>query len=82
MEESQIAANEPVNGHRKTAKRAVNSYQLGTSDLVFSDSSFCLVSTLIFPFYKMLFMNGLEFSCFADFFVRILKTIVFFKISQ
>jgi hypothetical protein len=23
--------------------------------------------TLIFPFYKMLFMNGLEFSGFADF---------------
>jgi hypothetical protein len=25
-------------------------------------------STLIFPFYKILFMNRLEFSCFADFF--------------
>ncbi len=25
--------------------------------------------TLIFPFYKMLFMNRLEFSCFPDFFV-------------
>jgi hypothetical protein len=31
-------------------------------------------STLIFPFYKMLFMNRLEFSCFADFFVCIFKT--------
>jgi hypothetical protein len=24
-------------------------------------------TTLIFPFYKMLFMNRLEFSCFANF---------------
>ncbi len=31
-------------------------------------------STLIFPFYKMLFMNRLEFSCFANFFVWIFKT--------
>ncbi len=31
--------------------------------------------SLIFPFYKMLFMNRLEFSCFADFFlVMIFKT--------
>jgi hypothetical protein len=36
--------------------------------------SFCLFSTLIFPFYKTLFRIKLEFSCFADFFVRILKT--------
>ncbi len=27
----------------------------------------------MFPFYKMLFMNRLEFSCFVDFFVRIFK---------
>ncbi len=32
------------------------------------------VSALIFPFYKMLFMNKLKFPCFADFFVRIFKT--------
>ena len=31
-------------------------------------------TTLIFPFYKMIFMNRLEFSCFADFFVKIFKT--------
>ncbi len=32
-------------------------------------------STLLFPLFKMLFMNRLEFSCFADFFVRIFLTI-------
>jgi hypothetical protein len=31
-------------------------------------------STLIFPFYKMLFINRLKFSCVADFFVRMFKT--------
>ncbi len=31
-------------------------------------------SILIFQFFKMLFMNRLEFSCFADFFERIFKT--------
>jgi hypothetical protein len=30
-------------------------------------------STLIFPFYKMLFMNRLEFSCFSDFLYVFLK---------
>jgi hypothetical protein len=30
-------------------------------------------SALIFPFYKMLFMNSLEFSCFADFSVCTFK---------
>jgi hypothetical protein len=30
-------------------------------------------STLIFPLYKMHFMNRLEFSCFADFLKGILK---------
>ncbi len=35
---------------------------------------FVWFSTLIFPFYKMLFMNRLEFSCFTDFFVKIFKT--------
>jgi hypothetical protein len=30
--------------------------------------------TLIFPFYKLLFKNRLEFSCFAGFFVRIIKS--------
>ncbi len=42
---------------------------------------FVLFSTLSFPFYKTLFMKRLEFSCFADFFVRILKpekSMVFF----
>ncbi len=29
--------------------------------------------TLIFPFYKMSFMNRLDISCFVDFFVRIFK---------
>jgi hypothetical protein len=28
---------------------------------------FVWFSTLIFTFYKVLFMNRLEFSCFADF---------------
>jgi|LakMenEpi03Aug12_release.lakeMendotaPanAssembly.Ray.scaffolds.fasta_scaffold5164490_1 hypothetical protein len=27
-----------------------------------------------FRFYKMIFMNRLDFSCFVDFFVKILKT--------
>ncbi len=43
------------------------------------------VFTLTFPFYKMLFMNRLEFSCFADFFVCIFKpeqNTVFFKIRN
>ncbi len=31
------------------------------------ESSQTRVSTLIFPFYNILFMNILEFSCFADF---------------
>ncbi len=30
--------------------------------------------TLIFPFYKMLLMNRIEFFCYADFFVRIIDT--------
>jgi hypothetical protein len=34
---------------------------------VFSDSSFCLVFYRHHPFNKMLFMNRLEISCFADF---------------
>jgi hypothetical protein len=34
---------------------------------------FVWFSTLIFPFYKMLFMNKLEFSSFAKFFVRTFK---------
>ncbi len=32
---------------------------------------FVWFSTLIFPFYKMLFMKRLEYSCFVHFFVRI-----------
>jgi hypothetical protein len=35
---------------------------------------FVWFSTFIFPFYKIFFMNRLEFSCFADSFVRIIKT--------
>ncbi len=31
-------------------------------------------STPIFPFYDILFMNRLSFSCFADFFARIVTT--------
>ncbi len=41
--------------------------------------------TLIFPFYKLLFMNRLEFICFADFLYGFLKPeerMVFFKIRQ
>jgi hypothetical protein len=30
-------------------------------------------STLIFTFYEIIFLKCLKFSCFADFFVRILK---------
>jgi hypothetical protein len=37
-------------------------------------SSQTQVFFIIFPFYKMLFMNRLDFSCFADFFVFIFKT--------
>ena len=43
-----------------------------TETRAFLDLSFW-VSSLIFPFYKMLFMNRLKFSYFADFFVRIFK---------
>jgi len=46
---------------------------------------FVWFSTLIFPFYKMLFMNRLEFSCFADFLYGSLKpekNMLFFKIRQ
>jgi hypothetical protein len=46
---------------------------------------FVWFSTLVFPFYKMLFVKRLEFSCFTDFFGRILKpekSMVFFKIRQ
>ncbi len=35
---------------------------------------FVLFSALIFPFYKILFMSGLEFSYFSDFLLRIFKT--------
>jgi hypothetical protein len=35
---------------------------------------FVWFSTLVFPFYKMLFMNRLEFSLFHGFFVRVFKT--------
>jgi hypothetical protein len=38
------------------------------------ESSQIRVFTLIFLFYKMLFTNRLEFSFFADFFVKIFKT--------
>ncbi len=34
---------------------------------------FVWFSTLIFPLYRMLFMKRLEFSCFADFVVRVFK---------
>ncbi len=43
--------------------------------------SFCLVFYQHFSVLKMLFMNGLEFSCFADFFKGFLnpeKSMVFF----
>jgi hypothetical protein len=46
---------------------------------------FVWFSTLIFLFYKMLFMNRLNFSSFVDFFVRIFKTRAecgFFNIRQ
>ncbi len=42
-------------------------------------------STFTFPLYKMLFMNRLEFSCFADFlgvFIKPEQSMVFFKIRQ
>ncbi len=39
---------------------------------------FVWLFTLIFPFFKTLFMNRLEFSCFSDFFVCIFKTRVEF----
>ncbi len=38
---------------------------------------FVWFSTLFFPFYKMLFM----FSCFGDFFERIIKTRVEYELS-
>ncbi len=43
---------------------------------------FVFFSILIFHFYKMLFTNRLEFSCFADFlyvFIKADKSLVFFK---
>ncbi len=40
----------------------------------FQTRGFIWFSNLIFLFYKILFMTRLEFSCFGDFFVRILKT--------
>jgi hypothetical protein len=46
---------------------------------------FVWFSTFIFTFYKMLFTNRLEFSCFAQFFAIILKTketVVIYKIHQ
>jgi hypothetical protein len=46
---------------------------------------FVWFSTLIFPFYNMLFMNRLQFFWFRGFFVRFLKpkkNKVFFKIRQ
>jgi hypothetical protein len=42
-------------------------------------------STLIFPFYKILFMVRMKFSCFTDFLLGFLKPekgMVFFKIRQ
>jgi hypothetical protein len=47
------------------------------------NSGFFWFSTLIFLFYKMIFVNILEFSCFADFlfvFFKPKKSVVFFKI--
>jgi hypothetical protein len=41
--------------------------------LVFSESISCLVFYPHFSFYKMLFMNRLKFSCFADYFCVFLK---------
>ncbi len=40
----------------------------------YSDSSFCMVSTLVFHSTKCYFMSRHEFSCFLDFFVWIFKT--------
>ncbi len=34
---------------------------------------FVCFSTLIFLFYRLIFLNRLEFSCFADFFGRVIK---------
>jgi hypothetical protein len=59
----------------------VSSHQLESSQT----QDFVWFSNLIFLFYKKLFMNRLEFSCFADFFVRIIKTRVesgFLQIRQ
>ncbi len=42
---------------------------------------FVWYSTLIFPFYKMLFMNRLEFSCFPDF-LKDLKSRVEFSFLE
>jgi hypothetical protein len=38
--------------------------------------------TLVFLFYKMLFMNRLAFSCFADFFAKFFKPVWFEKFLQ
>ncbi len=46
---------------------------------------FAWFSTIIFPFFKMLFTNRLEFSCFADIFLSIFKTRVesgFFRTGE
>jgi hypothetical protein len=55
------------------------------SGTLFSDSGFYLVYCPHFSFYKMLFMNILEFSCFPDFFYGFLEpenSMVFFKDRQ
>ncbi len=59
----------------------VSGHKLETSQI----RVFVLFSTLISPFFKMLFMNRLELSFFADFLQGLLKTewsMVFYKICQ
>jgi hypothetical protein len=61
----------------------VSGHKLASSQIRF----FVYFSTLIVPFYKMVFMKSLKFSCFADFFGTIFKSkkkeeFCFFSIRQ
>ncbi len=63
-----------VNGGIPVSRDGILERQFQSRFRVFLDSSFGLVFYPLFTFYTMLFMNRLEFACFAYFFVRIFKT--------
>ncbi len=53
--------------------RIFKSWFLGINSGLLRLDFFVWFSTLIFPFYKMQFINKLQFSCFADFLEGFLK---------